>query len=558
MPKIRILRFGLANDREFACMIPPVKVIALEWNSPMFIKVLAELSAQLGWETVYCVSKNTQDLLKQHFPAAVYHDTHEARYGRPAAEFANLPWVSLDQPAAESLGYAQVMAFKQMDRLAIMDGFPLHERSLHFHRLVSYWSQVLDRLQPDLLLMPTSPHAIYDYIAYQLARRRGIRAVMFEYVTTEGWLMAIDRFEDGLPPLTAAYRKLLASPPSGRVALSDRMEGYLCRLQDKYSVAMPQATREFLERAEGIRVQREAEESAHKHATTSEPSNETGIVDGILRVFGVQRVLKSEVAEQKLPPLSTDGHYGGRFYSDTELPEQIARDAAVHRRRHQEAIRRRYDEIAVSPDLGQPYIYVPLHLQPERSTNPIGGVFDEQYVMVGMISSVLPPGWQIYVKEHPSQFAPQFASERGRWMNLYEALTLIPAVTLVTRQTVSFDLIDNARAVATVTGTSSWEAIVRGVPTLVFGEPWYKGCPGSYTVRTADDCRQALTRIIAGERPDTEATRLFLKAAEDNSFIGYICSDDEPIANIDEATNVQRMVRAIADSYAAGADRQGT
>ena len=81
----------------------------------MFIGVLAELSAQHGWETMYCVSKNTQQLVQQHFPAAVYHDTHEARYGRPAPEFASLPWVSLDQPTAEELGYAQVVAFEQMD-----------------------------------------------------------------------------------------------------------------------------------------------------------------------------------------------------------------------------------------------------------------------------------------------------------------------------------------------------------------------------------------------------------------------------------------------------------
>src|SRR5262249_46785848 len=148
-----------------------------------------------------------------------------------------------DQPTAEALGYAGLLAFKQMDRMEIMGGFATHDRFLHLHRLASYWSAVLDRLQPDVLLMPTAPHVVYDYIAYVLARRRGIRTVMFEYVTTEGLLMAIDRFDDGLPPLTVAYRKLLAKPPAHPVVLSDRMESYLRRLCGNYEDAIPSWTR---------------------------------------------------------------------------------------------------------------------------------------------------------------------------------------------------------------------------------------------------------------------------------------------------------------------------
>ena len=38
--------------------------------------------------------------------------------------------------------------------------------------------------------------------------------------------MAIDRFEDGLPPLMEEYRRLRANPPPGPVVLSDRLESY--------------------------------------------------------------------------------------------------------------------------------------------------------------------------------------------------------------------------------------------------------------------------------------------------------------------------------------------
>ena len=33
-------------------------------------------------------------------------------------------------------------------------------------------------------------------------------------------------------------------------------------------------------------------------------------------------------------------------------------------------------------------------------------------------------------------------------------------------------LIDKCKAVATITGTSGWEALIRGKPVLHFGYPW--------------------------------------------------------------------------------------
>ena len=42
----------------------------------------------------------------------------------------------------------------------------------------------------------------------------------------------------------------------------------------------------------------------------------------------------------------------------------------------------------------------------------------------------------------------------------------------------SFPLIANSKAVATVTGTVGWEAMVRRKPVLVFGLSWYEKYAG--------------------------------------------------------------------------------
>ena len=569
----------MTNDRRSSSAgKASTQAIVFEYCVPMLIDVVVRLSQQYGWVPVYFISNASRDLVKKHFPSAIYQETNDARFGRPAPELPDIGATAvLDQPMAEALAYAEVNALKQMDRMELLCGFSIRERFLHFHRLVNYWNAVFDRLKPDVLLMITAPHVTYDYVAYMLARHRGIRTVLFEYVTTEGLIMAIDRFEDGLPPLMAEYQRLLAHPPPGPVKLSERLEKYWQRLKEHYDRAMPEMTRAVLANANARRLAaQEAEKLAAAKAAEAVSAGTPPPVRPMmffshlrnalapLRPSELMRALPSSVADavrktlwpppppvrvELPPPPPVDGHYKGVFYD--LAPDDLARASAELRSRHSEGMQRRYNDLAVSPDFTQPYVYVALSMQPERATNPNGGVFDDQDLMVGLIAAALPAGWRIYVKEHPSQFIDGVRVERGRWENFYDAIVAHPNVFLVPFDTPSFDLIDHARAVASVTGTSSWEAIARGVPALLFGEAWYKGCEGAYTIRTQEDCRQALIKIAAGKRPEPDAVRLFLHAVDRTAFAGYLEVDDKALAQVDEEVNVANLARAIAQCYEA-------
>ncbi len=131
------------------------------------------------------------------------------------------------------------------------------------------------------------------------------------------------------------------------------------------------------------------------------------------------------------------------------------------------------------------YIYFPLHYQPEATTSPMGGQFVNQPLAVEILSRL---GIPILVKEHPS-------ISGNRSIEYYKHLQSLPNVVLVKQDVSSHALIDNALAVATITGTAGWEAILRGKPTMLFGYIYYQYAPGVFRVQSVEDAQQALEKI---------------------------------------------------------------
>lgn len=202
-----------------------------------------------------------------------------------------------------------------------------------------------------------------------------------------------------------------------------------------------------------------------------------------------------------------------------------------------------YRKVAHEVPLSVPYVYVALHFQPERTTSSLGGVFGDQYLVVDMLARCVPDGWKVYVKEHPSQFYPPFAGERSRHSDLYADLLALPNVELVSLSTSTFQLIDHAMAIATVTGTVGWEAVIRGKPALAFGSPWYRYCDGVFFTPTEAALRDALARVAAGYRPDLRKVRLFMRALDEvcaRAPLGYNTPDEQEL-NLPHDVAVERL-----------------
>ncbi|MBL9130745.1 MAG: hypothetical protein JNG86_06070, partial [Verrucomicrobiaceae bacterium] len=199
--------------------------------------------------------------------------------------------------------------------------------------------------------------------------------------------------------------------------------------------------------------------------------------------------------------------YFGHF---TVTRYEWARIAEMRKNRR---LARLYAELARWDENDPPahFIYMPLSYQPETTSNPHGGIFALLLLMAICVANALPEGWTLLVREHPAQFNIDYAGQTCRDEEFYRLLAAMPRTRLAPIPMDPFMLVDRCVAVATLVGTTGWEALVRGRPALVFGDIWYDRAPGAFRVRSAEDCRRAIEAIRAGFKADSALFHDFVK-----------------------------------------------
>lgn len=127
-------------------------------------------------------------------------------------------------------------------------------------------------------------------------------------------------------------------------------------------------------------------------------------------------------------------------------------------------------------DFSKRFIYFPLHLQPEMTTDALGGIFSDQFKAIERLEELLPEDTFIFIKENPKQ-SPH------RREKFYDKLAKLKKVRLVSSNCNSLDIIKASIGVATITGTAGLEAVSLGKPALIFGDAWYLGLPNTYSIQ---------------------------------------------------------------------------
>ena len=129
-----------------------------------------------------------------------------------------------------------------------------------------------------------------------------------------------------------------------------------------------------------------------------------------------------------------------------------------------------------------PFVYFPLHFQPERSTDPDSGHYSQQILAIKLLLKLLPDEWNVLVKENPRQNYsgfPNFRRFHYRNISEYRELFDLPRVVPLSVSISSESVLKHCKLVASCTGSVLWEGMLKGKPGISFGSHWHNSCKSS-------------------------------------------------------------------------------
>lgn len=204
---------------------------------------------------------------------------------------------------------------------------------------------------------------------------------------------------------------------------------------------------------------------------------------------------------------------GGKYWSwETELIDCAKHPSLLKSLFKKKKLYDVYNSLTVKSSLvDTKHIVFFMHYQPERTSLPEGKWFSHQWLIIRTLAVTLPNGWRLIVKDHPSIFTGRF-NWRYRNPQFYRDVISLPNVDLVSIEEDTFDMIDRAEAIVTITGTVGIQSLIRGTPVFVFGYSSYRDAYGAFEIQSINDLHLAFLSIISMEKEDVaRETRQYLK-----------------------------------------------
>ncbi|OGG14176.1 hypothetical protein A2773_02810 [Candidatus Gottesmanbacteria bacterium RIFCSPHIGHO2_01_FULL_39_10] len=209
----------------------------------------------------------------------------------------------------------------------------------------------------------------------------------------------------------------------------------------------------------------------------------------------------------------------------------------------------KYYETLVSPvDLSKKFIYFGLHYQPERTTLPEGGIFEDQLLAIDILAKSVPKDWIVYVKEHPSQLCrsdPRKMNFRDK--AFYDKIVSYKNVKLIPMECSSQTLIQYNQCAVTLTGSVGWESLTVGKPIIVFSRSaWYASCNSCYVVHSVKECTVAISSIQTSTKIQVEKDVLtYLCYYKDKFLTGAFASEFTKNAKVSYSFLVEDLAKEL-------------
>lgn len=423
--------------------------------------------------------------------------------------------LSVDGKTMEAMQPYESMTIKMLMRMYEVSFLTYDEAKRLYLQHLRFWNHMIETHKINYIVITAVPHHTHQYLLYALARIKKITLCVITVCQISLRKIVCDNLDTIGEKITLDYYQKWRGKEN--VVLPDDVEEFYNRkkynnLSGETCMMTVQEKKAMLQVIKSIfyqDVSRERYFKAVKKAIRSILSSEQKVFSKKWK-DSIQEVMLLHRARKKMRSMVSPDYF---------------------------------DKMAVIPDIKKRYIVYFLHYQPEATTMPQAGVFVEQEQAVRILAeSLRGTGIELYVKEH---FVQQ---KRDR--EFYDELAEMEGITLVRSDVGSKEIIMNSLAVATCTGTVTLEAVINGIPAMVFGKVGLDEGPGIYPVASAADCKKVLSEIQESHFCiQQNEVKNYLKAFSDNTFRAFTGNPAKVPDTITLQESSDNMADAIVNFY---------
>ena len=200
-------------------------------------------------------------------------------------------------------------------------------------------------------------------------------------------------------------------------------------------------------------------------------------------------------------------HY--TYYGRTKLRVLVNAIGAVIKRKYRNHFINKY---LIRKLDDEPFIFFPLITEPERGLLIAAPFHTNQLELLTHVIKSLPPGYKLYVKDHPSM-----STRDWRSVSFYKQIMNFPNVKLLHHLITPSEILKKCSLVITVGGTAGLEAAFYGKPTITLVNTLYARLKSVHLLKNIEDLPGAI-RTSLQKKIDLDDLNSFVNLIDKNSF----------------------------------------